>query len=163
MGTIRASALVRQPSITPIKTGVSRTFDSEAVRRVFLVSGEFHGILHGSLWGSWYRDFWVESNPCRSRTTATFGISKLTKRTTSDPTVAVSSCSSPKLDQSCGAMPIALTPSRSCSRSASIPSSRSQMPAPSGTMPKNCWLTALIRPLSARQNADKRELREAIH
>jgi hypothetical protein len=56
-----------------------------------------------------------------------------------------------------------LTPSRSCSRSASIPSSRSPMPVPSATMPSDCWLTALILPLSARQNADKREWREAIH
>jgi hypothetical protein len=68
-----------------------------------------------------------------------------------------------KIGSSCGATPIALTPSKSCLRSASIPSSRSQMPAPSGTMPRNCWLTALIRPLSARRNGDKRELREAIH
>ena len=51
-----------------------RILEYAAVRRVFLVSGEFHGILHSSLWGSWYRDFWVESNPCRPRTTATFGI-----------------------------------------------------------------------------------------
>ena len=28
----------------------------------------------GTLLGSWYRDFWVESNPCRSRTTRTFDI-----------------------------------------------------------------------------------------
>ena len=56
------------------------------------------------------------------------------------------------------AAPIALTPSRSCSRSASIPSFRSRMPAPGGTMPRDCWLTALIRLLSARRNADKREI-----
>jgi integrase len=30
-------------------------------------------------------------------------------------------------------------------------------------MPRDCWLTALIPPSSVRRNADKRELREAIH
>jgi hypothetical protein len=73
-GTRRPSALVRRRSFPSIKTGLSRISVCAAVRRVFLVSGEFHGIFYGSLWGSWYRDFWVESNPCRSRTTATFVI-----------------------------------------------------------------------------------------
>jgi hypothetical protein len=38
-----------------------------------MVSGDFHGIFHGRSLGSWYRDFWVESNRCRSRTTPIFG------------------------------------------------------------------------------------------
>ena len=50
-GTNRASALVRQRSFSSIKTGISRVLECAAVRLVFPVSGEFHGILHGSLWG----------------------------------------------------------------------------------------------------------------
>jgi hypothetical protein len=50
-GTNWASALVRKRSFSPIKTGLSRISEYAAVRRVFMVSGEFHGILHGSMWG----------------------------------------------------------------------------------------------------------------
>jgi hypothetical protein len=73
-GTILPSALIRQRSFSSINMDISRIFGYAAVRPDFLVSGDFHGIVLGSLLGSWYLDFWVESNPCRSRTTATFGI-----------------------------------------------------------------------------------------
>ena len=50
-GTIWASALIRQRPFSATKTGLSRILACAAVRTVFLVSGEFHGILHGSLRG----------------------------------------------------------------------------------------------------------------
>ncbi len=73
LGTIRASALIRQRSLSSIMTATSRIFGFAAVRPNFVVSGDFHGIFHGRSMGSWYRDFWVESNRCRSRTTPIFG------------------------------------------------------------------------------------------
>ena len=72
-GTILPSALIRQRSLSSIKTGTSRIFGFAAVRPNLMVSGDFHGIFHGRSLGSWYRDFWVESNRCRSRTTPIFG------------------------------------------------------------------------------------------
>jgi hypothetical protein len=72
-GTNRASALIRQRSFSSITTAISRIFDFADVRPNFMVSGDFHGIFHGRSFGSWYRDFWVESNRCRSRTTPIFG------------------------------------------------------------------------------------------
>src|SRR5207237_10671069 len=48
-GTSRASALIRQRSFCSITTGTSRIFGFAAVRPVFLVSGEFHCIIIGSL------------------------------------------------------------------------------------------------------------------
>jgi hypothetical protein len=72
-GTILPSALIRQRSFSSIATGTSRIFGFAAVRPNLVVSGDFHGIFHGRSLGSWYRDFWVESNRCRSRTTPIFG------------------------------------------------------------------------------------------
>jgi hypothetical protein len=72
-GTRRAFAIIRQRSLSSITTGTSRIFGFAAVRPNLMVSGEFHGIFHGRSLGSWYRDFWVESNRCRSRTTPIFG------------------------------------------------------------------------------------------
>src|SRR5271170_2898970 len=59
-GTNRASALIRQRSLSSIMTARSRIFGFAIVRPVLVVSGEFHGIVHGRSLGSWYRDFWVE-------------------------------------------------------------------------------------------------------